>query len=79
MTLTLRDVQNLDYTTPPECGGQIVEHSWAYHEAGYMVERVFDRSDRSVKYVIYDDVQDDEWDPWNGVPLHGSEVARIDG
>lgn len=65
-----------DFVTPPECGGQTVERSYAWAEGpgeGYIIERVHDRSDGEVYYEIFRATAD-RFEPWNTTPSLGKKV-----
>ena len=63
------------FLTPPVNGGQIVETSYACTE-DYILERTFDRSDRSEKIVAYHwPASGAPFDPWNGVPETGRRAG----
>lgn len=76
MTMTIYDCG--PFTVPPECGGQIVELSYAYSPSAGIVERSFDRSDQTEQYRLYDDPSPEEgWDPWNGTPRLGRCLGTV--
>lgn len=62
------------FVTPPECGGQTVEHSYACTDE-YIIERVLDRSDKTEVYVAYK--YRGECQPQNGVPSLGRRVGVV--
>lgn len=63
------------FTTPPSRQGQIVEYSYATTEY-YIIERIFDRSDRSEKLHAYDWKEGaTRFEPWNEIVPLGELVG----
>lgn len=63
--------EELDFITPPECGGQLVEVSYAADfEAGYVYRRKRDRSVGETTIHRSRILVDDECDYWNGRPAN---------
>ena len=61
----------MKFITPPECGGQIVTHSYAtclWHGVGYVIEEAFDASDRTYTYRMSKLLANDRGEYWNGAP-----------
>ena len=59
---------SLTWITPPECGGQIVEYSYASGDEGVMM-RIHDHASGEVSTYVADwDAMTGECEPWNGTP-----------
>jgi hypothetical protein len=74
--------RDLDFTTPPECQGQIVEHAYAFDSAAMaIVERLDDRSlpsgspERCLFRWYTDPKPAAEWEPQNGKPKLGDPLT----
>jgi len=68
----------LDLVTPPECQGQIVEVSYAWHECS-LYRHTFDRSDRTAVLERCEDASEipESWHPCNGCPPGESDLKWI--
>ena len=73
--------EGLEWITPPECQGQIVEVSYASDCEAYLWRRVHDRADQSTRYarVDLDDLDDADLQPWNREPsVSDWESVRVE-
>lgn len=59
---------SIQFHTPGRCQGQIVERSYGLTESGLVVECRYDRSDRSIAYMVATARDEDEGEYWNGEP-----------
>lgn len=68
------NLEDLNYTVPPSCQGQIVEVAYASTPEG-IIQRITDRSDQSVSYygVDWDEVEGN-FEPWNREPTVDSDA-----
>lgn len=69
------------FTTPPENRGQILSISYAVAAGDEaIIERLYDRSDRSLEYraYAYPENDDGEWEPWNGAPELGEYLGQCE-
>lgn len=78
--MTLEEVREIQFHTPPENQGQIVTYSYAYCENG-ILEHCYDGSDREESYALYEDPlyesEEENTDPWSGVPELGEEIWTL--
>lgn len=68
------------FVTPPECGGQVVEKSYALMSSGNILERIVDRADGKVTVISYRPASGkkaEEFQPWNYAPALGRRVAEV--
>lgn len=76
----LRQVKGVEFSTPPECGGQTVIYSYGC-SYDFVYEQRYDRSDRTVKITAYKhsaaQLKKGVFDPWNGTPHLGRLVGVI--
>lgn len=79
--MTAADLEGLDYETPPEEGGQIVQTAYAYDPChDVWIVRSHDRSDRSTRYLAVENREEDVDDLCvgaNGAPFVGRRVPLI--
>lgn len=68
--------ESLNFITPPECGGQIVEVSYAATGDGHVIEWSYDQCDQSHSYRIAKASKGDDGDFWNGRP-RGLKWSRL--
>lgn len=76
-----------EWHVPPECGGQIVERSYALAEDPrgipcVILERIEDRAltpgdPRRVRIFAYSGGSDAGFEPWNGRPALGEEIGEV--
>ena len=73
----------MNWITPPECQGRIVEVSYALR-GDKVLRRHFDRSDRSTCFFSSTVLTDDQCEWWNGEPrnkrwrrLSRREIGRL--
>jgi hypothetical protein len=80
--MTSIDTSNLKFITPPECQGQMVEYSYATHDAdstsACIVERcrVAGSPDSFALYIdpTWEDGDGSNLEFWNGAPELGEQV-----
>ena len=63
------------WTTPPECGGQIVEHSYARTES-LVLHRIHDRSDGQITISAHTPGRG-SYEPQNREPKLGRKVGFV--
>lgn len=67
-----------EFTTPPECSGQIVLVSYGLDaDRDAVIVRQQDGGDGLTSYTAYQlpEEWDGEWAPWNGTPTLGAEIG----
>jgi hypothetical protein len=69
LTSDFDETTDLQWITPPECGGQIIDVSYAA-DGNRVLMHVHDRSDGSHAYYSSKRLADDEGDYWNGSPAN---------
>lgn len=73
-----RWIEDVSFTIPPECRGQIVVVSYGCDE-DYIFERRCDQSDRTTSVSVYEHPAEEcDFDPWNGAPRKGALVGSVD-
>lgn len=73
-------IEDVKFTTPPVNQGQIVTVSYGC-DADYIYERAYDASDRSESVTVYEhpeDMEEGEFQPWNGEPRLGEKVGSVE-
>lgn len=65
------------WITPPECGGQIVEISYA-RAGDVALRRVYDRSDRQETITAFRFSDRHEFEPQNGEPKLGRKIGAVE-
>jgi hypothetical protein len=70
---------DLKFIVPPMCQGQMVEYAYAC-DADLIYVKIFDRSDRTLKYSIHEhpeNAKEGDWEPWNRTPAVGDHVITL--